>query len=405
MAGVYLIGLGARGREGLSLAASRRVAEAEVLVGGRRHLAAFPEHPGEKMPLGDLEAALDLAAKRVAEGKRVAFLASGDPLFFGMGRKVLARFPEAEIYPAPTAFQEAFARLRLPWDEARFFSVHGRPLAGVLLEASLSRLSVVYTDPENTPARVAEALLAMGARGFRAYVAERLGEEGERVRGFGSLEEVAKEAFQDPNVLILEANGPLPPRLGFFRDELFEQRTPKRGLITKREVRLLALGLLALPPDGILWDIGAGTGSVGLEAARIAPWGWIYAVEKNPESWPHILENARRFGVHNLTLVRGEAPGALKGLPAPHGVFVGGSGGELPGILEESLLALRPGGRLVVAALTLENLSTAYGFLRGTGLPLEGIQVQANRLVPTGPYFRLEAQNPTLLLAVTKEGG
>ncbi|GLV48341.1 precorrin-6Y-methylase [Thermus sp. LT1-2-5] len=402
---VYLIGLGARGREGMSLLALRRVEEAEVLVGGARHLAHFPEHPGEKLPLkGPLEPLLREAEARVRAGKRVAFLASGDPLFHGIGKRVLERFPEAEIHPAPTAFQEAFARLRLPWDEARFFSLHARPLGGVLLEVSLSPLSVIYTDPENTPARIAEALLAMGVGPFRAHVAERLGEEDERVRSFPSLEAVVQERFLDPNVLILEAQGPLPPRLGFFPDEAFEQRVPKRGLITKREVRLLALGLLALPPDGILWDIGAGTGSVGIEAARLAPWGQVYAVEKNPESWPHIEENARRFGAHNLVLVRGEAPEALRGLPAPHAVFVGGSGGEMRGILEESLRALRPGGRLVVAAITLENLLEAHAFFRERGLGVEGVQVQASRVVPLGPYRRLEAQNPTLLLAATKEG-
>ncbi|RTH26883.1 precorrin-6y C5,15-methyltransferase (decarboxylating) subunit CbiE [Thermus scotoductus] len=402
---VYVIGIGAKGKEGLSLAALRRLQEAEVLIGGKRHLAHFPEHPGEKVPVqGPLEALLDLAEARLKEGKKVAFLASGDPLFYGIGKRVLARFPEAEVHPAPTAFQEAFARLKLPWDNARFFSLHGRPLGGVLLELSLSPLSVVYTDPENTPQRIAQALLEMGLGGFRAYVAERLGEEDERVRSFPGLKEVAEASFLEPNLLILEAKGSLPSRLGFFPDEAFEQRIPKKGLITKREVRLLALGLLGLPPNGVLWDVGAGTGSVGIEAARLAPFGEVYAVEKNPESWPHIEENARRFGAYNLVLVKGEAPGALRGLPAPHAVFVGGSGGELEGILRVSLKALRPGGRLVVAAIILENLLTAYGFLKETGLPLEGFQVQAGRVVPLGPYRRLEAQNPITLLAVTKEG-
>lgn len=401
---VYVVGMGARGRKGLALEALEAIGQSQVLIGGKRHLLAFPEHPGEKVPVqGPLEALLDLAEARVGEGQKVAFLASGDPLFYGMGKRVLERFPEAQVFPAPTAFQEAFARLKRPWDGARFFSFHGRPLGGLLLEIALSPLAVVYTDPEHSPNRLAALLLEMGLD-RRAHVAERLGEEGERVRSFGSLREVAEASFQEPNVLILEAEGPLPPRLGFLPDEVFEKRMPKRGLITKREVRLLVLGLLALPPDGVLWDIGAGTGSVGIEAARLAPYGMIYAVEKNPESWPHILENAQRHGAHNLVLVRGEAPWALEGLPAPHAVFVGGSGGELPAILARGLEALRPGGRLVVAAITLENLAAAYAFFRENGLEVEGFQVQASRVVPVGPYRRLEAQNPTILLAARKGG-
>lgn len=150
---VYVIGMGARGREGLSLKALRRLEEAEVLIGGRRHLAHFPDHPGEKVPVqGPLEALLDLAEARLKEGKKVAFLASGDPLFYGIGKRVLERFPEAEVHPAPTAFQEAFARLKLPWDQARFFSLHGRPLGGVLLELSLSP-SPWSTPTPSTPRR------------------------------------------------------------------------------------------------------------------------------------------------------------------------------------------------------------------------------------------------------------
>lgn len=145
---------------------------------------------------------------------------------------------------------------------------------------------MVYTDPEHTPAGIARALLEMGVDA-RAHVAERLGEEDERVRSFAGLKEVAEERFLDPNVLILEAKGPLPPRLGFFPDEAFEQRMPKKGLITKREVRLLALGLLGLPPDGVLWDIGAGTGSVGIEAARLAPGGGLRRGEKPRVLAPH----------------------------------------------------------------------------------------------------------------------
>lgn len=400
---VALVGMGARGRRGLSLEALEAVLSSQVLIGGSRHLEAFPDHPGEKVLVkGRLEALLDLAEDRVRAGRRVAFLASGDPLFFGIGRLVLARFPQASVFPAPTAFQEAFARLGLPWDGARLFSFHGRAVGGLLLEIALSPLSVVYTDPENTPAKVAALLLEMGEGGFEAFVAERLGEEDERLRRFSSLEEVAKETFAEPNLLILRRTTSLPPRLGFFPDETFERRMPKRGLITKREVRLLALGLLRLPPDGVLWDIGAGTGSVGIEAARLAPFGEVFAVEKNPESWPHIEENARRFGAHALRLVRGAAPEALRDLPPPHGVFVGGSGGELEAILEVSLSALRPRGRLVVAAITLENLMAAYAFLKGTGLPLEGIQVYSGRVVPLASYHRLEAQNPVTLLALEK---
>mgnify|MGYP001770903030 FL=1 len=400
---VALVGMGARGRRGLSLEALEAVLSSRVLIGGSRHLEAFPDHPGEKVPVkGRLEALLNLAEARVKEGQRVAFLASGDPLFFGIGRLVLARFPKAEVFPAPTAFQEAFARLGLAWDGARVFSFHGREVGGLLLEIALSPLSVVYTDPENTPAKVAALLLEMGEGGFEAIVAERLGEGDERLRRFSALEEVAKETFAEPNLLILQRTAPLPPRLGFFPDEAFEKRMPKRGLITKREVRLLALGLLRLPPDGVLWDIGAGTGSVGIEAARLAPFGEVYAVEKNPESWPHIEENARRFGAHALRLVRGAAPEALRGLPPPHAVFVGGSGGELEAILEVSLRALRPGGRLLVAAITLENLAAAYAFLKGTGLPLEGVQVYSGRVVPLAGYHRLEAQSPVTLLAAKK---
>ncbi len=398
---VFVVGVGADGPAGLGEAARRAVAEAGVLVGGRRLLACFPDHPGERVAVGaDVGEAVAAVARAFREGRRVAVLASGDPLFHGIGAAVVeAVGPGAvEVIPHVSSVQLAFARLRLPWDDAALVSVHARPL-GELLPAVRARPKVaVLTGGRHTPSAVAAFLLEQGCRGWRAWVCENLGSPGERVTGW-TLEELPGREFAPLNVLVLldparlpgdgrgrrgpaagggadetppgaggGAGGEAPrwPVLG-LPDDAFEQRRPLRGLITRREVRLVSLGRLELPPAGVLWDVGAGTGSVAIEAARLAPGLRVYAVERDPDDAERARRNAARFGADGVAVVQGEAPAALAELPDPDRVFVGGTGGRLRQVLAAVAARLRPGGRLVLNAVTLETLAAAEAELARLG--------------------------------------
>jgi precorrin-6Y C5,15-methyltransferase (decarboxylating) len=185
-------------------------------------------------------------------------------------------------------------------------------------------------------------------------------------------------------------------------EETFAKRMPKNGLITKREVRLLSLAALGIAPDAIGWDLGAGSGSVAIEAALLAPRGHVYAIEIDPEGVAICRENVRTHGVDNVRVVEGRAPDALLGLDAPDAVFIGGSKGSMDAIVACSFEALRPGGRLVVNAVTLENVAEAYASFRGRGLDPEVTLVQIARGVPLARYQRYEALNPIHILAVEK---
>jgi precorrin-6Y C5,15-methyltransferase (decarboxylating) len=177
---------------------------------------------------------------------------------------------------------------------------------------------------------------------------------------------------------------------------------PKNGLITKREVRLLSLAALALRSDAIMWDVGAGSGSVAIEAAMLAPRGRVYAIEVDPEGVAICRENARAHGADNVRVIEGRAPEALADLEAPNAVFVGGSKGSMDAIVDASLAALTPGGRLVVNAITLENVGEAYAAFRRRDLEPEVTLVQIARGVPLARYQRYEAQNPIHILCVQK---
>ncbi len=402
---VVVVGVGADGPAGLGEAALRAVAEAEVLVGGRRLLAGFPDHPAERIVVGaDVEEAVAAAARAAREGRRVAVVASGDPLFHGIGAAVVeAVGPEAvEVIPHVSSVQLAFARLRLPWDDAALVSVHARPLAELLPAVRTRPKVAVLTGGRHTPGAVAAFLLAQGLRGWRAWVCENLGSPGERVVGC-ALEELPGREFAPLNVLVLLDPARLPgdglrrgaaagdagpraagdspeggagvgappgggrwPVLG-LPDGAFEQRRPLRGLITRQEVRLVSLARLELPPAGVLWDVGAGTGSVAIEAARLAPGLRIFAVERNPDDAERAGRNASRFGAEGVAVVLGEAPAALAWLPDPDRVFIGGTGGRLAEVLEAVAARLRPGGRIVLNAVTLETLAAAEAELGRLG--------------------------------------
>jgi precorrin-6Y C5,15-methyltransferase (decarboxylating) len=404
---VTLVGIGDDGCAGLTSRAANAIARAQVLAGGERQLDFFPDFRGERVVLKDgLVKALERIAL-LAEEHNVCILASGDPLFYGIGALVMKKLgaEQVEVIPQPGSLQLAFARAGLAWHDAAFISLHGRPLAGLV--ARLKRLSKagIFTDPENTPARIAAHLLDHGESAWRAWVCENLGGPDERVRTLALADLARLTDVSDLNVLVLLRDDPAwrpPQALPFLHEDAFAKRMPKKGLITKREVRLLSLAAMQLRPDSVVWDIGAGSGSVAIEAGLIACEGRVYAVEVDPEGVAICIDNVRTHGADNVRVIAGRAPEALADLESPDAVFVGGSKGSMAAIVETALERLRPGGRLCANAITLENAAECYQAIRARGLTPEVTLLQVSRAEPLAHYLRYEALNPIQIFAVGK---
>ena len=377
-------------------------------AGGRRTTARFfPRFQGERIVLKD---AIGQALGRIAtlaEDHDVCILASGDPLFFGIGALVMKKLgaEHVEVIPQPSTMQLAFARAGLKWDDAAFLSLHGRPLAG--LATRLKRLSKagIFTDRRTprlgSPRTCSSTARAPGARGCARTSAAPTSASARST--FPSSRNSTRS--RPLNVLVLVRDDPTwrpPPAIPFLHEDAFAKRMPKKGLITKREVRLLSLAALALRPDAVVWDIGAGSGSVAIEAALLAPEGRVYAIEVDPEGVEICQDNVRTHGVDNVRVVAGRAPEALADLEAPDAVFVGGSKGSMAEIIEVALERLHPGGRLVVNAITLENSAECYQAIRGRDLVPEVTLLQVSRAEPLAHYLRYEALNPIQIFAVTK---
>jgi precorrin-6Y C5,15-methyltransferase (decarboxylating) len=403
---VTVVGIGDDGRAGLSARAADAVARARVLAGGERHLAFFPEFAGARVVIGkELGAALT-RLREAADAGAVCVLASGDPLFFGIGARVIATFADerVEVIPAPSAIQWAFARIGLPWDDATFLSLHGRSQHGFVARLRRRAKVACFTDAKSSPRALAAHMVEFGETGFTAWVCERLGSERERVRPF-RIEELAVCADVDPlNVLVLvrDPGWRRPPVLPYLPDPSFSTRG---GLVTKRELRLAALAALSLREDSVLWDVGAGSGSVAIEGSMLAHEGRVFAVERDPEMLEHLARNVRAHRADNVLPVAGAAPDALEGLDAPDAVFVGGSGGRLAAILERSFDALRPGGRLVINAVLLDTLEVARRFFAGRALVPEVTLVSVARGVPLAGSLRLDPLGPVHVVAATKPEG
>ena len=407
---IVLVGIGDDGCSSLTSRAMSAVTRAQVLVGGERHLEFFPQFRGERIVLKNGIGAVLERVAQLAEEQNVCILASGDPLFFGIGSLVIKKVgaEHVEVIPQPSSIQLAFARVGLKWDDAAFLSLHGRPRDG--FTTRLKRLSkvAVFTDDESSPSRLATHLVEHGDTAWKAWVCESLGGPDERVRTFSVVELAAAEDIGPLNVLLLVRSDPSwrsPAAIPFLHEDAFAKRVPKKGLITKREVRLLSLAALHIRPDSVVWDIGAGSGSVSIEAAMLAPEGRVYAVEIDPEGVEICRENIRTHGVDNVRVIAGRAPEALTALEAPDAVFVGGSKGSMEAIVDVALERLHPGGRLVVNAITLENTGEVYQAIRRHNLVPEVTLLQVSRSEPLAHYLRYEALNPIQIFAVTKPYG
>jgi precorrin-6Y C5,15-methyltransferase (decarboxylating) len=407
---IHIVGIGDDGLEGLTAAARLRVQEAELLIGPRQMLSAIGATAAEKCEFaGDLAAIVQKI--ETAKGKRIAILASGDPLFYGTARFLCDRLGKDrfDVTPHVSSMQLAFARVKESWDEAYLTNLATQTLERLAERARTAEKVGIFTTESIPPAAVAQALLERKIDYFTAYVCENLGSPDERVT-CAELSEVAGHEFSPLNVMILVRKAGVPDRPAAMLgrrlfgnpDEAFLQSQPKRGLLTPAEVRSIALAELDIGPASVVWDVGAGSGSVAIEAAQIATAGQVFAIEMDPEDYALITDNAQRFQVANLTPVLGTAPDAWQGLPAPDAIFVGGSGRHVPGIVDKALAVLKPGGRLVVTVGSIENLAAVHAVMRSKAADCQVWSVSICRGTDQLERTRFEALNPTFLLRGVK---
>jgi precorrin-6B C5,15-methyltransferase / cobalt-precorrin-6B C5,C15-methyltransferase len=379
--------VGVCGGEPVGKEARAAIEAAPLVVGAPRHLRTLTPIGARTLPIdGPLADVLD-ALERERGG--VCVLASGDPGFFGIARVLAERFgpDRLDVHPAPSSVSLAFARLGLPWDDAAVISAHGRPLAEAARRAVRHAKAAVLVAPDAPPEALGRELCALGPPHRRAAVCTRLGEPDERVDVL-TVEELAAGSFDPMSVVVLlDGDGVAEaPTLEWGRSE--ERFAARDGLVTKAEVRAVVLGKLALPPAGVVWDVGAGSGSVAIEIAALAPGVHVTAVERGGEDVRRIEANASAHGV-TVDVVHGEAPCALDALPEPDRAFVGGGG---IAVLDAVLARLRPDGRVVATFAALDRAAAAYQRLGNLA------EVSIARGRPLAGGVRLQAENPVFVV-------
>ncbi len=368
--------------KGLGDRAKAAIADASVVFGGKRHLElAAPLIKGQARPWPTpFDAAMrDVVALR---GQKACVLASGDPFFYGVGVTLSRQIGSDEFttYPSSSAFSLAASRLGWALQDIETVSLHGRPIDLIRPLLHPGRRIIALTSDEKGPRELAELLTKSGVGRSRMTVLEALGGEAEKMRTC----EAGEFALQDINVLnvvaievIASADARVLPRGFGLDDALFEHD----GQITKREIRALTLSALSPRRGELLWDIGAGSGSIGIEWMLADPSMRAIAIEANSERAARIKRNAASFGVPGLLLIEGEAPSALAGLPQPDVIFIGGGGSE-PGVFDAALAALKPGGRMVANAVTLEMEAVLLAAQAKLGGNL--IRMEVSRSAPVG---------------------
>jgi precorrin-6Y C5,15-methyltransferase (decarboxylating) len=398
------------GPDDLTLRHRAAASKADIIAGGRRLLAWFPECNGIRRIIDrHLDALTAELVRAVEAGRRVAVLASGDGLFFGIARRFTTLLPPAAVTVLPniSAAQAACARLGLRWEEGRFFSVHGRSTAPLPWAAILRAApAVVYGDPERPATTIAQELAAAypPAAGRPAAIMEGLGTANETIRR-GTLAELGQLTCGGLSLLLVQppaAAGPVDsPPLALGRETA--AYTHQRGLITNPEIRAAVLAKLRLGP-GILWDLGAGSGSVAVEACGLEPHLSAIAVEREPSRAAQITANADNSGVSSrLTVVTGEILDHLDSLPAPRAVFIGGGGDQLTDIARRAFTALRPGGVMVIVAVLLETRARLLELLPAHRREL--VELAVRRAAPKAGKTMFKPDNPVMIGVWAKTTG
>lgn len=407
---IYIIGIGDDGADGMTSRALDLVKSADLLIGPASLTSSFESGVAQCWDAGtDFEALADRLEKNNED--KVVVLAPGDPLFYGTARFLCDRLGKErfEVLPHVSSMQLAFARVKESWDEAYLTSLSNKPLEHVVNKVRSAERVGVFTSHDKTPSILARALLDAKIDYFTAYVCENLGSPDERVTS-GELVEIVDTEFSELNVMILLRKPDMPDRpiemlgrrLFGNPDEFFLQTKPKRGLLTNAEIRVIALSELDIGPNSIVWDIGAGSGSVAIEGAQLASNGHVYAVEMDTEDFELIKRNAARFGLENLTPILGQAPDAWRKLPDPDAIFVGGTGRQLANIIKNAMERLKSGGRIVADMTSIENLHEVQAVLRDVTGDVNILMVNVSRGNYQLERLSFDASTPKFVVSAVK---
>jgi len=400
---LQVIGIGPGRQEWLPPAITELVKHCDVLIGGSRALKLFPGFTGQQYCLsGDLTSSIAVIKKALLEKNAVGVLVSGDPGFFSFLPRLKKEFPEEriDVYPGISSLQFAFARAGLPWQEATFASVHGRELS--VLPQVITRPTAVLTGGENTPQKIAQLYLERGSNphisigNALAYPeefwatmdAKHLAQEKT------SLKNAIVILYPDSNQSIKQGSG---CRIGIPDDEFLRGKVP----MTKAEIRVQVLAKAQISTYDRVVDIGAGTGSISIEAAGLASAGVVYAIEHNLEAQELILANQHKFGVSNLHLISGAAPDVFGDLPPVDVCIIGGSNGRLGEILKT--VPLVEGGRIVITAVTIETVAQGLKLLTDFNYQdIDTVSIQAVRWKAVQTLHMAQALNPIFIISARK---
>ena len=364
----------------------------------------YPQHKARRLPIkAPLHQVINAVRQAHVQGEQVGVLADGDPLLYGIGRRLLQEFDPQDLsfYPGVSALQAAASRLKLAWDDLPSTSLHGRrEIHPVLNLLARHPLIGVHTDAHWSPDALARTLMQRGGERFSLHICQDMGLPSETIQSL-SCARAADMQFSGLSFVIVQETNPRSLELTLGTPDASFSHS--QGLITKREVRCMALGLLQIQPEHTLWDVGAGCGSVGLEASLLARDGRVVCIEKNPERMEFIRTNRRRSGALGVDIVSKPAPACFAQLPAPDRIVIGGGLSRTPSLVQEALEALAPGGRLLVLCTLLSTLEKARQAMDTAGIEPVIHQIQVSRSHPIGTDVRLAPLNP--VFAVVGEKG
>ena len=373
---------------------------ADILVGGKRLIAYFDHLTCRRRVVDrDLKGLGDFLDQQMPDNT-IVVLTSGDPLFFGIGAFLVRRLgaDRVHILPNVSTVAAAFARLGEPWQDVRVVSLHGRDHTGELMRHLAGGDTVaVYTDPTHGPDWLAGVLEEFGFPDVNMCVLERLGMQDERITRTTPAEARAM-TFSDLNLVVLQPDPVRQTTPILFPGMPDDRFAHERGLITKAEVRAVGLSRLRLFDRAVFWDLGAGSGSVSIEAGLFITRGEIFAVEQKEWRVRHIRENRSRFGIGNMQVIQARLPAGTTDLPDPDRVFIGGGGSALGDIIRMAADRLKPAGIIVINTILIDNLTAAMHTLEGLGFAVDMVQIQVNRATPMPLSHRLEAANPVWIV-------